>query len=111
MQYSVSFSGSVTVAILFFTIYPVSSTYFQALKSADLPSKDFLILGFTPSIAGFAGVYFGATLLTQIDVVCILDFLTFIAAFVVQNWIFKKGPAFFTKHFFQKKGGSKKVAS
>ena len=103
MQYTVSFSASFTIGMLFFIMYPVASAYYRALSFSDLPNNQIAILTLFAIIAGLSGICFGCVLISQTKEAYILDLLTIIMTFFAQKRILNKGPMFFKKHFFKRK--------
>lgn len=101
VSFSISFSESVSGALIFLMFYPLSATYYQALIKHKLPDNQQTILMLLSTVIGVFGLTTAIRLFSQMQEACILDLISFAVTPFILKLILKKGPDFFDRHFFK----------
>jgi hypothetical protein len=92
-------------AISILMTYPLTSAYFQALRIAEISTREHLAFSIMAMFTMLLGFNFGFTLISQIDnnTMSIIDFFAIVTVFLLARIIHRKAPAFFLKLFLTKK--------
>ncbi len=91
-------------SISMFIALPLSGAYFQALRSAKLPIKEYIFLRLTVLIITVMSISLGFTLIGQIDAnsFSALNLIPVFISFIFSRFIQRKFPALFLKLLFNK---------
>lgn len=101
-----SFNIKFIVSIFLLMVFPLSSAYHEALRSAQLPEKQHVILGLAAILTTVISFNVSIILIGQIDAnaFSVLNLLPVFILFFIGRIIRKKFPELFSKTLLRKQG-------